>query len=354
MKTKKKLSAILLAGTMLFSMGTTAFAEESGPVKPDALQITKNFELAEGLSIPENAVFRFSADAFGDNSSNAPKVTIDPVSYDKGKPQENAQNGKYTLIKNAKVTISELKKPGIYTYKLKEINDGLSGVTYSDEEYTLRVKIINGDQNTLQTASVVIEDKGGKKVTEIPFTNIYQKDSSLTIEKTITGENANKSKKFTFAITLKKSATSNATEFTGKIGEESLTFMDGQEKTFELSDGQKLIFEHLPVGTTYTVREIGIDGDEYTPSITVIENGQQIVNNKQGTEKDDLSSSVSGKDNILVGEGDNKVTFINTYNSIPLTGIFLDSIPFILLIALAVVAFGILAAAKKSHNLKKS
>ena len=58
----KKLGAFVLAGTMLLSMGTIAFAAGE-PTAPDVNQngmvsITKKFEMAEGLEIP-TVIFNF-------------------------------------------------------------------------------------------------------------------------------------------------------------------------------------------------------------------------------------------------------------------------------------------------------
>ena len=55
----------------------------------------------------------------------------------------------------------------------------------------------------------------------------------------------------------------------------------------------------------------------------------------------------------LVGENDNKVTFVNTYNDTPITGIIVNNLPFIALIGIAVAAFGSLAIIKRKRVSKR-
>ena len=60
----------------------------------------------------------------------------------------------------------------------------------------------------------------------------------------------------------------------------------------------------------------------------------------------------NGKKN-LVGEATNQVTFVNTYrDDVPVTGIIMNNLPFILLIGVAILAFGTLAFLKKRRTSK--
>ena len=81
---KKKLGAFVLAGTMLLSMGTTAFAAEE-TTTPNVNQngqvpITKEFEMADGLKTPA-ATFKFTATS---TTEGAPTATIADVSFTRG------------------------------------------------------------------------------------------------------------------------------------------------------------------------------------------------------------------------------------------------------------------------------
>ena len=190
------------------------------------------------------------------------------------------------------------------------------------------------------------------KVAKISFTNTYRKNVSLEITKATTGTLADKTKKFNFKITFEKSATEDTlTNFQGTITRkgsaetETVTCQSGSA-TFTLADGDVLKFENLPAGTKYTVTEVEGEKDGYTPYVTVTDNGTkgQVIKGADGT---DLSSSQNGN---YAGENDNIVEFENKYVENPATGIIMNNLPFILLIGVAVLAFGTLAFVKKRRT----
>lgn len=121
---------------------------------------------------------------------------------------------------------------------------------------------------------------------------------------------------------------------------------NGEEKEFQLRDGEQLVFEKLPAGTSYNAVEVG-ETDGYTPKVTVIEDGKQNAD-KAGTDAGDLSSAATGQTN-LVGEKENRVTFVNTYKDVAVTGIITNNMPFIVLAGLLASAIIVLAVAKKKN-----
>lgn len=367
MISKKRLGALLLAGTMIMGMSTTAFA--SGETQntpqvgtgteqaPASVSITKDFEMAEGLDIP-TVTFNFSVSA-DKSTSDAPKATIEPISYSNADNKGNlTDQGKYVISKDMQITFGTFPHAGEYLYTVKETKGNAEGVTYSTDKYTLRVQVANGENGSLYVKSITAE-KGtntgdvNHKVTKILFTNTYRKKGSLTIEKNTTGDLADKTMKFNFTITFEKSATEETLgNFTGTItrkkGGEPEN-VSGQNGTFNfaLADGDKIVFDNLSVGTKYEVKEKGVSNDGYTPSVTVWENN--ISSQKNGNESEDLSSLNNGKKN-LVGENENKVTFTNTYKDVAVTGIVMNNLPFILLVAVAIVAFVSLAVVKRRRT----
>ena len=171
----------------------------------------------------------------------------------------------------------------------------------------------------------------------------------MTIEKNTTGTYADKTRKFDFEITFTKSPMSDQTTFTGTIGAQSVEYTAGQTKTFKLADGEKLVFNNLPVGTTYMVKELAAT-DGYTPKVTVVENKTTTVTNKTVQETEALDTLKENGKNNLVGENENKVTFTNTYKDVAVTGIVMNNLPFILLVAVAIVAFVSLAVIKRRRT----
>lgn len=346
---KKKLGAFVLAGTMLLSMGTTVFAAGE-PTVPDVnsngqVPITKEFEMADGLKTPA-ATFKFTATS---QTQDALPATIADVSFTEG--QTGTLKGeKYVLEGNTTISFTgDWKHAGEYVYTVTESKENpISNVTYDNTSYTLRVYVINGT-NGLEIEKITAEKANGK-INKILFTNTYAKnDATLTIEKNTTGTYADKTKEFNFEITFTKSPMSEKTSFTGNIGSEPVECTAGTAKPFTLADGEQLVFHNLPVGTTYVVKELEAS-DGYTPSVTVVENQTTTVANKTVQETEALDTLKENGKNNLVGENENKVTFTNTYKDVAVTGIVMNNLPFILLVAVAIVAFVSLAVVKRRRT----
>ena len=346
---KKKLGAFVLAGTMLLSMGTTVFAAGE-PTVPDVnsngqVPITKEFEMADGLKTPA-ATFKFTATS---QIAGAPTATIADVSFTEG--QTGTLKGeKYVLEGTTTISFQGTwPHAGEYVYTVKETQESIPNVTYDTSTYTLRVYVINGT-NGLKVEKITAEGANGK-TNKILFTNTYAKnDATLTIEKNTEGDYADKTRKFDFEITFTKSPMSDQTTFTGTIGAQSVEYTAGQTKTFKLADGEKLVFNNLPVGTTYMVKELAAT-DGYTPKVTVVENKTTTVTNKTVAQEGDALDTLKqdGTKN-LVGENENKVTFTNTHKGVVPTGILMNNLPFILLVAVAIVAFVSLAVIKRRRT----
>lgn len=350
---KKGIRSILLTGAVLLSMNTTVFAADIPTVgmgdenQGAIVSITKNLEFAEGITVP-TATFNFEVTKITDD---APEATITDISYNASDAKGALKDGKYTIAKDSAITFGNFPHSGLFEYNVSEINGGMNGVTYSTTNYRLRVYVANKVDGGTYIRTITAED-GNTKKDKVLFTNTYVKnggsefnaDEALKIEKQTIGTLADKTKEFTFKLKLIKAATTNEEDIKGKIGNKEIIFKYGEEKEFNLSDKQALVFKNLPAGTRYIVTEVGVE-DGYTPTVKVVENG--IKNqDKQGTDAEDLISTENKQGN-LVGEKENSVTFINEYRDVPITGIIESNMPFILLIGVGLSAFGVLAIAKK-------
>lgn len=350
MRNKKKIGALVLAATMMFSMGTSAFAADVPTVDNNGqASITKDFVMAEGITTPAST-FKFTATS---TTEGAPTATISDIEFLNTENGET-EDGIKTVTKNSNISFGKFPHAGEYVYTVTETKESATGVEYSIDTYTLRVYVKNGN-NGLEIRNMTAE-KGtsngteGNKVSEMKFTNIYRKDTSLEITKVTTGDLADKTKDFDFTITITPSKTeNNSTSYTGKIGEELVTVNANQATTFQLHDGETLKFDSLPAGTRYVVTETGAS-DGYKPSVTVMENGTTTVTDKKASSDAEGISSADASATNLAGEGTNKVTFTNTYKDVPLTGIFMNNLPFVIVIGIAVLALGALAILKKQRS----
>lgn len=367
MISKKRLGALLLAGTMIMGMSTTAFAAGTGTPtvgQSDNMygakaSITKNLEMAAGLDVPD-ATFQFKVEKV---TPDAPDASIQPIKYVAGEGKGTAgTDGKYIISKKSEIQFGEFPHAGEFAYRVTETKGQLDTITYSNESYYLRVQVANTDRGNLYRKTITAEkgtengDKG-HKVEEIVFTNTYRKNASLEIEKKTEGKLADKTKAFDFELTFTKSPTElqDAPTYTGTIKDKKgdavkdvppVKVTVGTPATFSLKDGQKLVFDNLLAGTKYVVTEKAAEKDGYTPKVQVLDNG---VRGQWYIGKDE--ESLSSKEHFI-GENDNKVMFVNTYNDVPVTGIIMNNLPFILLIGIAVLAFGTLAFLKKRRTSK--
>lgn len=356
MKNRKTLCALLLTGTMIMGLGTNVFAAEEPTTPPvptisvdGTASITKNLELAEGIAIPENTKFSFTVTKV---TTDAPNATITDISYtETDKTTTNFSGGKYTISKTASITFGTFPHAGVYEYTVKEATPETpdTNMSYSADEYKLRVYVKNNIDNGLTVDSITAE-KSNLKQEQVLFTNTYRKTSSLTIKKETKGDYADKTKDFNFTINFTKSPTdTTSTVFTGKIGTESVTCTPGTSQTFSLHDGEELKFDsNLPAGTRYVVTETAAT-DGYTPSIKLKENGtQKDLTTFQ--DADAATATGANNTNALVGEGENSVTFTNTYNDVALTGVILNNLPFLILIGIGACALAVLAFSKKRRS----
>ena len=368
-KVRKGISGLFLAGVLFLNAGTTALAADITPTPVPTitsnLKVMKYFEMAEGLETPAET-FTFEIESNSNNPKNTPLPAVDDAVYTKD-DSADVVNGKRTIKKGATITLpkaTQFPHAGEYLYRLTEVTpteNKNTNITYSNESYTLCVRVKNATTgNGLEIASVTANKNpdgdttnNQNKVGEISFTNTYAKNAGLTIEKKTTGGYADRTKKFKFTITFAENPNSNITEYNGMIGKDPITCKPGEPKTFYLGNGDKLIFNDVPVGTRYVVEETAEPGDGYTPvSVTVTENGTE-TKKTNNDEKSGISSEPQKGTDSLVGENENKVVFENHYDDIPITGIIMNNLPFILLIGVAVLAFGALVILKKRSASKR-
>ena len=344
---KKWIAALTLTGLLAASLGLSAIADT--PVTLTGQKVTKHFEMAEGLDVPD-AEFSFAAIAV---TKDAPTVTIGSIAYSSADDKGTlSTEGIYTLDKDADITFGTFPHAGTYEYTVTETAGGADDITYDNTRYTMMVYVANDGIGNLAVQNITVEADNGKQA-DLSFTNTYRKNGSLTITKNTVGDLADKTKDFAFTITFIKSGTESdsVTSYTGKIGADDVVCKIGEETTFYLHDSESLVFENLPVGTRYVVTEEAA-ADGYTPSVNVIENGDQTVTDATTVEANALSTANVGSSN-LVGENENKVEFTNTYGDVPVTGLVLKNLPFLLLIVLPALAL-ILPMAAKARMKKRN
>ena len=344
---KKKVSALALSTMMIMSMGTSVFAANVGTKdQPATASVTKDLQFAEGITTP-NATFEFSALKVVPETADAPEATIAPINYSNTDEKGTLSAGKYSVKKDSEIVFGTFPHAGEYKYTVKETKGNVEGMSYSTQEYTLKVFVANDEANGgLYVKSITAVDNAtNKKSDEIKFTNTYVKNGgkddgkdALVIEKITKGDLADKTKDFDFELKFIKAATTAEADktVTGKIGNDDVTFEYDKVTKFQLHGGEQLVFKDIPAGTRYVVTEVGAD-DGYTAGVDVIENGTGTTKKTAVNDADSVCSAENNQSN-LIGEKENKVTFTNTYKDVPITGIIANNMPFVLMAAFALLA----------------
>jgi len=143
-----------------------------------------------------------------------------------------------------------------------------------------------------------------------------------------------------------------ADNYAGAIeGDGAIIFTPGASFTFHLRHNQRLVFEDLPVGTSYVIDQTGTSG--YTPKVTVSYNASTNIQDlTTGTSGGNYSlpNSAIAANNLFVSEDGSSAAFANDRGNVAPTGFNLNNLPFYGLILLAVggiIAFFVVKSRKK-------
>lgn len=344
MKTIKKLLALTLVLCMVFCLSVAVFASAEEPTPApgevgwtptsdqETVTITKVYKLVGAGASPAET---FTLEQVGDgevkdgDADTAPHLgTITGATFSEGAATADGATGSITIA------LPTYTNVGVYEYKLKEVvpsgtTKPTAGVTYYADEILLRVTVVEGANGKLRVAAVHTETLTNVNPTEgktkyDTFPNVYSA-GTLKVSKTVQGNIADKDKYFEFKVTLtgddtKAYATSFAVTGGSTAANNPQTIEIGQETTFKLKHGDTISIANIPYGVTYSVTETAVDG--YTTTKT--------------------------GDTGTINAAEQTAAFTNTKEGTIDMGVTLDSLPYIL--ALAVVFGGaVVMVSRKRH-----
>lgn len=157
--------------------------------------------------------------------------------------------------------------------------------------------------------------------------------ANLTISKTVTGKLGDTNKAFTFTITKADGTSANITEANIETTDNTRAVWQGNDK-FTLKDGASIIFKNLLSGE-YKVIEEDYSGEKYDTSWQIGTDGEVYEKNSTAT--------------VTIGTTEQTVHFTNHRTLEPDLGVLLDTLPYIVI--LAVVAGGVaLLMLRKRHK----
>lgn len=154
--------------------------------------------------------------------------------------------------------------------------------------------------------------------------------ANLTVTKTVTGKLGDTNKAFTFTITKDGKPVNNITEDNIEVSDGAQWLNDGNGK-FTLKDGATITFKNLPSGE-YKVVEDDYKGEKYETSYVV----------GSGTPANGREVSVT------IGTDAKQIDFTNHRTLEPDLGVLLDTLPYIVI--LAVVAGGVALLMLRKHR----
>lgn len=180
---------------------------------------------------------------------------------------------------------------------------------YTDENCTQKADFVNGTISADTTF----------------YAKYVPASANLTVTKTVTGKLGDTNKAFTFTITKADGTSANITDANVEISEADSAKVEWlRNGKFTLKDGASIIFKNLPSGE-YKVIEEEYSGEKYDTSWQIGTDGEVYEKNSTAT--------------VTIGTTEQTVHFTNHRTLEPDLGVLLDTLPYIVI--LAVVAGGV-------------
>lgn len=397
----KKLLAILLA-MMLVMVSVAAMAATVTPSQTKTFTFDKEYTVistGSNISIPKDTTLKFTATL---NDIKDSTLTVDKASDAVKKIEfsapidETATTGDKKFTAAISGTIPSYPAVGIYTYELVESGDTPAGVVYSANTYMKVIVLAKG--NALEVGSISIRevadptnqqhdtlkvDEEGKPVVDKDGNPVYEKSTtklseitneyaagSLLIKKVVDGNLGDKQLPFEMTVTFTSQNVVNGAitittsgAMVTKIDDTAVatqpTTIAGngwktKKVTFELKDSDTILFENVPATVTYEVTETKAGQDGYTTKIEGSDM-EQAIDGAIATSKGSGSITVDTIPAEKEGEKATKavvadtITITNTKDIIPDTGITLETLPYVLMMALAMMGLVALKLRKREE-----
>lgn len=359
----KKVLAVVAAGAMTMGMAMPTFAADGG--KTTEAWITKTYYTEAGKA----EKFSFTAEQVKTGTgiiTTDAAVTMPEISF------TDTETG--TISKRGQITFPTYPEAGKYEYTVTETqtadpivaNSEHEKMIMSQAEYTMDVYVTDGATGTEISNIVVnkVKDDAGQTATgkvdigntdtnRFNFTNtyvqeagtgtdptnpdpIYNQFGSLNVSKKIVNANGTATTpddEFAFTATFAFPKGTDANTLGGiKANGGDVTLAEGGTYTFHLKANKNMKFAGVPVGTTITVKESAAKNYKGSAEITI--NGTKLTSVAETSYNTELTAVRSQK----LGQKQNIVDVTNTYNDVPVTGIIMNTLPYVLMIALCGVA----------------
>ena len=335
----KKILALIMAALLVLSLGV-AFADEptTGEEGETALATTATATLKKKIvntaggapAIIPNETFTFTAEA---KTPGAPELTITSVSA-----TENDTSNEYTFT----ITADTSNTPyGVYEYEISEVTPTTLSQSeqYDNQKIGCKLYVYSTD-NPAFSLTTPKSEGSDEKIDE--FVNVYDL-GTLEVKKTISGNLADPDTEFLIRVTLHAESTVNNTiSYTESGIDKTIPTGWTGDKVIEvnLKGGTEAVFTNVPAGVTYTVVEDAahIANEETTPA-----DMNDPTKGYTVTYTDEGGASIAADDNDVLTVNNDKRTDVDT-------GITLETLPYVLVLAVALAGAALMIARRRRFN----
>lgn len=343
----KKFLSILLALVMILSLATVVFADEGETEETEVTVAPQDFFLkkvwtvtgAHGDPVYPDQDIEFSVTAYAED---APTVTFKPLNAAEATPKTDEYGNTYFDVVG---TVSGVTDVGEWHYTVTETGVSAQGTLAVWSQLELVVYATYGDNGEIKiTVGGKLVD--GKKYDT--FTNFYQL-GTLSVKKEVSGSAGKKDVYFDIDVTFTASRVV-ASEITISDGSSTIATIATSNwildesgsytvtKTVSLKHDQTVYFYNVPDGVNYTVVEqdkhrVGTDG--------IVD-----INDYDG----DYSVTYTNDNGNISADAPSAAVVKNEKNASTETGIVLDSMPYILLLAVAAAGLFVLLNKKRVNE----
>lgn len=342
----KRLLSIMLALMLMLSMTATAFATETETEQTKDKVTTPEAYVTKQYNDPVGHAATFSFDVTPIGPKFGPNLTINSISYDATETRVN---------KTSKLVFAAPTSVGEFSYTVKENQAGETTdptsknmMVMSDAQYRVEISVTKDAAGKIAITSINVykthDDQGVALTTkevkvgadDFKFVNTYAEEAgsedpeygtngSLRISKTVVQGN-DAAQEFQFYLTCEFPGDVNP--FTPTIthsGGQTINLNVGRATPFTLKNGEWIKFTGLPYHTKVTVEEAGTTG--FTPSLEADFGGDPATISGRLDEGISVVHTLEKKSNT--------VDVTNTRNYTPPTGVILNVLPYVLMVAIA-------------------
>lgn len=372
-KFTKKMLAIVAAAAMTMGLAMPAFASEAGAEerpKVTKAYISKTYNTKVGKAFN----FNFTATPVGNDHS----ITMPVIAFTETETGSNTKVGE--------INFGEFTKAGKYVYTVTEgavtpsFTDGkYDKLIMSQAEYKMDVYVVQDGLN-FNIENIIVnktKDNGGNSLKNpskvdigpdstnngFRFENTYVQEAgtgidptnpdpeyadfgSLKVSKQIVMANreaVDEEKDFNFTATFTFPTGTDANTLGGVKANGTVIALTGTKNDtyeFTLKHNKNVKFTGLPVGTIISVTEAATPNYKGSAAVTI--NGVNA-----GTATADQYNAVLTVSDKTLGQKKNAVDVTNEYNKVPTTGIIMNTLPYVLMVALCGVALVAFVASKR-------